>query len=191
MRVKIRLIIKSKNIYTPRPFFNRNKFGGKSYRLNQQIRVPEVRVIDDAGEQLGIMSTVEALRLAEERGVDLIEVSPQAQPPVCRLMEFGKFQYQQSRQAKNKTKRVDVKGIRLSLKIGQHDIETKQKQVAKFLEQGHKVKIDLRLRGREKAFRNNGIEVVKQFIETLNCEYKLDKPIDMQMGTISAIIAKK
>jgi len=123
--------------------------------------------------------------------VDLIEVSPQAQPPVCRLMEFGKFQYQQSRQTKNKTKRVDIKGIRLSLKIGQHDIETKQKQVLKFLDQGHKVKIDLRLRGREKAFRDKGIEVVKQFIETLNYEYKLDKPIDMQMGTISAIITKK
>lgn len=129
--------------------------------------------------------------MAEERGVDLIEVSPQAQPPVCRLMEFGKFQYQQSRQTKNKTKRVDIKGIRLSLKIGQHDIETKQKQVLKFLDQGHKVKIDLRLRGREKAFRDKGIEVVKQFIETLNYEYKLDKPIDMQMGTISAIITKK
>lgn len=137
------------------------------------------------------MSTTEALRLAEEKGIDLIEVSPQAQPPVCRLMEFGKFQYQQSRQAKNKTKRVDLKGIRLSLKIGQHDIETKQKQVLKFLDQGHKVKIDLRLRGREKAFRGKGIEVVKQFIETLNCEHKLDKPIDIQMGTISTIITKK
>lgn len=137
------------------------------------------------------MSTIEALRLAEEQGIDLIEVSPQAQPPVCRLMEFGKFQYQQSRQAKNKTKRVDIKGIRLSLKIGQHDIETKQKQVAKFLDQGHKVKIDLRLRGREKAFRGKGVEVVKQFIDTLKCEYKLDKPIETQMGTISTIIAKK
>lgn len=137
------------------------------------------------------MSTAEALRLAEEQGVDLIEVSPMAQPPVCRLMEFGKFQYQQSRQAKNKAKKVDIKGIRLSLKIGQHDIETKQKQVAKFLEQGHKVKIDLRLRGREKAFRANGIEVVKQFIDTLNYEYKLEKPIETQMGTISTIIAKK
>lgn len=137
------------------------------------------------------MSTAEALRLAEEQGVDLIEVSPMAQPPVCRLMEFGKFQYQQSRQAKNKAKKVDIKGIRLSLKIGQHDIETKQKQVAKFLEQGHKVKIDLRLRGREKAFRANGIEVVNQFIDTLNYEYKLEKPIETQMGTISTIIAKK
>jgi translation initiation factor IF-3 len=137
------------------------------------------------------MPTVEALRLAEEQGIDLIEVSPQAQPPVCRLMEFGKFQYQQSRQTKNKTKRVDIKGIRLSLKIGQHDIETKQKQVAKFLDQGHKVKIDLRLRGREKAFRGKGVEVVKQFIDTLQCEYKLDKPIETQMGTISTIIAKK
>lgn len=165
--------------------------GGKFFRLNQQIRVPEVRVIDEQGEQIGIMSTSEALRLADEQGVDLIEVSPQAQPPVCRLMEFGKFQYQQSRQNKNKAKKVDIKGIRLSLKIGQHDIATKQKQVAKFLDQGHKVKIDLRLRGREKAFRGKGIEVVQQFINTLNYEYKLEKPIETQMGTISTIIAKK
>jgi len=174
------------------PKFNRSQTGNKFYRINHQIRVPEVRVIDENGEQLGVIPTNEAANLAASRELDLVEVSPLAQPPVCRIVDFGKWQYQQSRsQSKNKPKKIDTKVIRLSLKIGQHDIGVRQKQVRKFFEAGHKVKIELRLRGREKAFREKAKEVINQFLQTLGTEYKLDKPLEIMGGTLITIVTKK
>ena len=139
------------------------------------------------------MSTAQALKLAEERELDLIEVSPLAKPPVCKIMDYGKFHYQQSRgqqKAKTKAKKTETKGIRLSFKIGQHDVAVRQKQTNKFLSQGHKVKIELRLRGRERAFRDKAREVVKEFIEGLEEEVKIDTPIKQQGNTITTIINK-
>lgn len=130
--------------------------------------------------------------MAAAEELDLVEVSPLAQPPVCRIVDFGKWQYQQNRsQNKNKPKKVDTKIIRLSLKIGQHDIEVKQKQVQKFLEQGHKAKIELRLKGREKAFRDKAKEVLNNFLQTLGYEHKIDKPLEIMGGTLITIITKK
>ncbi|RJQ35434.1 translation initiation factor IF-3 [Candidatus Parcubacteria bacterium] len=147
-------------------------------------------IIDDDGQQLGIMTNEQAKNLAQEKGLDLVEVSPLSRPPVCRIMDYGKFLYQQAR-SQGKTKKTETKCVRLSLKIGQHDIQTKQKQVNKFLGQGHKAKIELRLRGREKAFKEKAKEVIKQFIETLNTEHQVEKPMDFQGGVFSITITKK
>ncbi len=152
-------------------------------------------VIGDDGEQLGVMSTSQALDLAEQRDLDLVEVSPLANPPVCRIIDYGKFQYQQTRsQQQKKVKKVEIKGVRLSLKIGEHDLGVKEKQALKFLEQGHKVKIELRLKGRERApiFRTKSRDKINQFLEQLksNVDFKIDKPIEQQGPTITVLITK-
>lgn len=138
------------------------------------------------------MPIEQAIGLAMERGLDLVEVSPLAQPPVCKIIDHGKFQYQQSRSEK-KVKNVETKGIRLSLKIGQHDLAVKQKQVDKFLSKGHNVKIELRLRGREKAFtfKDKAKELIKEFIGGLANEYKIDKDVQQQGPVLTIMISKK
>lgn len=150
-------------------------------------------VIDEDGEQLGVLSISQAMDLAEQRGLDLVEVSPIAKPPVCRIIDYGKFQYQQSR-GQQKVKKTDTKGVRLSLKIGDHDLEVKEKQSIKFLEQGHKVKIELRLKGRERApiFKTKAREKIQEFLGKLktSIDYKIDKPIEQQGGTITVLITK-
>jgi len=114
-----------------------------------------------------------------------------AKPPVCKVLDYGKFLYQQNRtQQKSKSKKTEVKGIRISLKIGEHDIQFKQKQAIKFLDQGHKVKVELRLKGRERAFKPQAREKVKEFLNTLDTEYKEDKKIEQQGNTITTIITK-
>src|SRR5512140_1036478 len=116
------------------------------------IRVREVRVVDENGAQLGIMPTYEALRLAQERSLDLVEVAPNAVPPVCRLLDFGKFQYERQkkeREARKAQKIIDIKEIRLKPRTGEHDIDVKVRQALSFLEDGSKVKVTVRFRGRE------------------------------------------
>ncbi|MFA6307884.1 MAG: translation initiation factor IF-3 [Patescibacteria group bacterium] len=165
----------------------------KKYWMNRQIRAAEVRVIGEENEQLGVMPTQQALALAIEKGLDLVEVSPLANPPVCKIIDHGKFKFQQSRSEK-KIKQIETKGVRLSLKIGQHDMLVKQKQVEKFLAKGHNVKIELRLKGREKAyaFKDKAKEVIKQFVEDLEGEYTFDDKGIQQMGAVlSVVIAKK
>ena len=123
--------------------------------------------------------------------MDLVEVSPLAKPPVCKILDYGKFLYQQNiSKQKSKSKKTEIKGIRISLKIGEHDIQFKQKQAIKFLEQGHKVKVELRLKGRERAFKPQAREKVKEFLNTLDTEYKEDKKIEQQGNTITTIITK-
>lgn len=148
-------------------------------------------VIDDDGSQLGVMDTREAVDLAKGKGLDLIEVSPLADPPVAKIIDYGKFQYQQSR-SQQKTKKTETKGIRLSLNIGEHDLIVKQKQVTKFLSKGHNVKIELRLKGRQRAFRDNAKEVIQQFLENIEgVEHKVDKDIKQQGPVLTAVISKK
>ena len=147
-------------------------------------------VIDENGEQLGVMETAKALDLATSRGLDLVEVSPLAKPPVCKIIDHGKFQYQQSR-TQQKAKKTETKGVRLSLKIGQHDLEVKQKQVNKFLAKGHNVNIELRLKGRERAFKDKAEEVIKEFLDNLDTEHKVDKDIQKQGPVLSTMISKK
>jgi translation initiation factor IF-3 len=121
-------------------------------RMNHRIRVPEVRVLDPEGNQLGVMETRQALRLAQEQGMDLVEISPTAQPPVCRILDYGKFKYDQAKKqkdAKKKAHTVDIKGIRMRYGTEAHDLDYRVKDARRFLEEGDKVQVTLIFRGRE------------------------------------------
>ncbi|MDP2683582.1 MAG: translation initiation factor IF-3 [bacterium] len=168
----------------------------KKLRINEQIRVPEVRVIDNAGEQLGVKNTRDAIELASSLDLDLIEVSPLAEPPVCKIMDYGSYQYQQDkkdRKQKAKQKKIEVKGIRLTLKIGPNDLETRRNQAIKFLSKGNKVKIDLILRGREKAHAGRAQEIMLSFADSLAEKENIvvEQDITKQGGRLFMIIGKK
>lgn len=140
-------------------------------RLNHQIRVPQVRVIDDQGEQLGVISTQEALRLAQERGVDLVEVAPNANPPVCRLVDYNKFLYQEekkARETKRGSKGGDVKEIRLSPFISENDFTIRVKRAEEFMGEGHKLRVVLKFSGREMAHPEFGWTQINKFIEAVS-----------------------
>lgn len=166
------------------------------YRANDQIRVPDVRLIDENGEALGVLRTTDALALARERGYDLVEVSPKAEPPVCRLLDYGQFKYEKEKEAraqKAHAKKVEVKGIRLSVKIGSHDEDIRKQKAIEFLEEGHKIKIELILRGREKAHTDIARQRIDGFIAKLQEHYPLfiEQPFTRQRGNCSAIVGRK
>ena len=134
--------------------------------INEEIRYKEIRLIGPDGEQLGIMSTKEALKIAAEKDLDLVKIAPQAQPPVCRVMDYGKYRFEQTKrekEAKKNQKVIDVKEIRLSLNIDTNDFNTKVNHAIKFLKAGNKVKVSLRFRGREMAHSELGKESVERF----------------------------
>ncbi len=138
-------------------------------RVNEEIRAPQVRVIDDKGVQLGIMSKRDALREAEARELDLVEVAPNATPPVCRIMDYGKYRYEQKRRAREAKKKQHVivlKEIKLRPKIDKHDFEYKLKHIREFLEEGNKVKVSVVFRGREYEHPEFAYEVLKNIIES-------------------------
>ena len=136
--------------------------------MNGEIRDKEVRLIGDNGEQIGIVSIVEAMRIAEEKGLDLVKISPNAVPPVCKIMNYGKFMFEQvkkAKEAKKNQKVVEIKEVWLSMTIDVGDINVKAKQAQKFLSQGNKVKVSIRMRGRQMAHVDMGIEVMNRFLE--------------------------
>jgi len=142
------------------------------------------------------MNTIEALDEARRKGLDLIEVSPVAQPPVCRIMDYGAYQYQQDKKERKqrvKQKKIEVKGVRLTLKIGPNDLETRKKQALKFLEKGNKVRIELILRGREKAFAGRARELMNNFTDSLSETGNLviEKELTKQGGRLSMIVGRK
>ncbi|MFH1536944.1 MAG: translation initiation factor IF-3 [Patescibacteria group bacterium] len=171
----------------------------QEYRKNQEINVPEVRLIGEQNEQFGVVTTHEAIGKAQDLGLDLVEVSPKADPPVCKLVDFGKMKYEQEkkeRKEKAKQKKIELKGIRLSVHIGDHDFETRLKQANKFLTKGNKVKIELLLRGRQKAHPELGEEMIKKFTDQLETEFKdqklyFDQRTKRQGGRFIAIIGIK
>lgn len=137
-------------------------------RVNEQIRARQVRVIDEEGEQLGIMSPEDAYKEAQERGLDLVEVAPKAEPPVCRLIDYGKYRYQQSKRQKEARKHqhtITVKEIKYRPKIDEHDFDFKTKHVREFLQEGNKVKITIMFRGREMAHPEFGKKILERVIE--------------------------
>ncbi len=153
-------------------------------------------MIDEQGTQLGTLDTSRALELAQERGFDLVEVSPVADPPVCKIMDYGAYQYQQEkkeRKQKAKQKKVEIKGIRLSLKIGPHDLEMRKNQSVKFIEKGNKVRIELILRGRERAHIDRAKETMEKFVEMVSesVEIYQEQPFSKQGGRLSMLISKK
>ncbi|MEJ8554082.1 translation initiation factor IF-3 [Tepidibacter sp. Z1-5] len=136
--------------------------------MNEEIRDKEVRLLSQTGEQLGIVSAREAQIMANEANVDLVKISPNANPPVCKIMDYGKFKYEQSRkekESKKKQKTVSLKEIRLRPSIEENDLNTKAKQAIKFLSKGDKVKVELRFRGRELGHKDAGLVVVKKFLD--------------------------
>ncbi|MBC3797984.1 translation initiation factor IF-3 [Acetobacterium tundrae] len=136
------------------------------HEINNEIRDREIRVIDEAGEMLGVMNTKDALQLAEEKNLDLVKVSPNAKPPVCKILDYGKFRYeeiQRLKEAKKNQKAVVIKEIRMSVRVEEHDINVKLKNCIKFLEQGNRVKVAIRFRGREMAYTEQGKGVLLDF----------------------------
>lgn len=134
----------------------------KDLRINEEIRAREVRLVGDAGEQLGIMSARDAYKLAQEKGLDLVEVAPTAKPPVCRIMDYGKYKFEQSkreREARKKQRIITVKEVKLRPNIEEHDFQVKTKNVVRFLEDGDKVKVTIMFRGREISHSDLGKEL--------------------------------
>ncbi len=162
--------------------------------INEQIRDKEVRVISESGEQLGVMSSKEAMKLAEEAGVDLIKIAPTAKPPVCKIMDFGKYRYEQARrekEAKKKQKTIEVKEVRLSPNIDTNDLNTKVNMARKFLTKGDKVKVTLRFRGRELAHVNTSKTILDEFAEALSDVAVVEKPAKFEGRSMIMFLAEK
>jgi len=162
------------------------------YRVNEYIRIPTVFVIDENKQQLGEMSNTAALELARSRGLDLVEVAPNAKPPVCKITNYGKFQYSQSKQDrlnKAKQKKTEIKGVRLGIKTDSHDLDFKKKQTEKFLSKGNKVKIELRLRGREKAYQSMAVDNIKKFVSSIDIPHKIEEDVKRYPGGFNILIA--
>lgn len=170
------------------------KFSIPQFKRNDRITAPEVRVVFNDGT-VEVLPIAKALERAEDEGLDLIEVSPKANPPVCKLMDFGTFKYQKEKEAKKQraaSKEVEVKGIRLSFKIGTNDLDVRRKQASKFLDKGHKIRIEMILRGREKAHFDRAKEVIDTFIESLKQDHdvKVESPVKKVNGRLHTIVAK-
>jgi translation initiation factor IF-3 len=162
--------------------------------VNERIRVREIRVIDDTGQQIGIMPPPQALALAREKGLDLVEISPTANPPVCRIMDYGKFQYteqKRQRQAKKHQKVIEVKEIKFRPKVDEHDYQFKKKHIERFLEEGDKVKATIFFRGREMAHPEIGRRILERLIEDL-AEVATPENMPRQEGNqMHTILAQK
>ena len=160
------------------------------YRINEQIRIPVVFVIDEAGNKLGEMPNTEALELSKSKELDLIEVAPNARPPVCKIGDYGKLQYSQAKQSRSqKQKKTETKGIRIGVRTDKHDLEFKKNQAEKFLKKGHKIKAEIVLRGREKAHQELARETLKKFINDIQTPYKIEEDIKKFPGGFNTIIA--
>lgn len=133
--------------------------------MNERIRVPEVRVIDENGENLGVLATDKAIAIAKERRLDLVEVAPQASPPVCKIVDFGKYYYQQEKRERKQQHRSKLKEIKLTIKIGEHDFQTKLNRVREFLSNGDMVRISIFFRGREIIHATKGHELLRRVEE--------------------------
>lgn len=162
--------------------------------INEQIRDKEVRLIGADGEQLGIVSSKEAQRLAEEAGLDLVKIAPTAKPPVCKIIDYGKYRYEQARkekEAKKKQKTIELKEIRLSPNIDTNDLNTKINSAKKFIEKGNKVKVTLRFRGREMAHMNQSKYILDDFAESLADVAVVEKAPKVEGRSIGMVLAEK
>ena len=166
----------------------------KELRINERIQVREVRFIDDKGEQRGIVPTIEAMDIAKQTGLDLVEVSPTANPPVCKLLDYGKYKFEQEKRLKESKKRqklVKLKEIRMQPKIDKHDLDFKTKHIRQFLEEGYKVKVTIRFRGRELAHTELGRNVLDRVLELLEDSYVVEKLPKMEGRMMSMFVSPK
>lgn len=162
--------------------------------INEQIRDREVRLIGKEGQQLGIMSARDAQKLADEAGLDLVKIAPQAKPPVCRIVDYGKFRYEQARkekEAKKKQKIVEIKEIRLSPNIDTNDLNTKINAARKFLTKGDRVKVTLRFRGREMAHMNNSKHILDDFAQSLSDVSVIEKAPKIEGRSLTMFLTEK
>ncbi|HPG38389.1 MAG TPA: translation initiation factor IF-3 [bacterium] len=166
----------------------------KSIRVNEQIDTSSVRLIDENGEQVGVVAIKDALIKAEVAGFDLVEISPNSSPPVCKIMDFGKFKYELAKKEKETKKKQHVivtKEIRLRPKIEEHDFEFKLRHARKFLEEGNRVKATVMFRGRENAHKEYGERVLEKFSEALDDIARIDKEAKMEGGQLVIFYTKK
>lgn len=166
----------------------------EAQQINREIRDKELRVISADGEQLGIMSSKEALAIAEDQGLDLVKIAPQAKPPVCKIMDYSKFRYEQAKREKENRKnqkQIETKEIRLSVTIDVGDFNTKVNQAKKFLNSGHKLKVSIRLKGRMMAHSELGVDNMKRFADALSEEANIDKAPNLEGRQILMILSPK
>lgn len=166
----------------------------KENKINEEIRDKELRVIDETGQMLGVMSRDEALNLVEEKKLDLVNISPNANPPVCKILDYGKYRYElqkREKEAKKKQKTIQVKEIRLSTFIEEHDIQVKAKTACKFLQEGDKVKVSLRFRGRERDYTAKGRDVMVKFAECCSEVGTIDKKPTFEGRSLTMFLAPK
>jgi translation initiation factor IF-3 len=162
--------------------------------VNEQIRLSPIRVVDQNGEMLGVIPTEEAMRMAHDAGLDLVEVAPNERPPVCRILDYGKFKYEQKKkqQKSHKTHHTQIKEIRLRPKTGDHDVDFKIKHAREFLEEKDKVKLNIFFRGRENAHHDRGREMLLEIIAALEDIAKVEKPPGMEGGrNMTAVLAPR
>lgn len=163
----------------------------KNYPTNHEIREKEVRVVTYDGEQLGIMSSKEAQQIADDREMDLVMIAPTAKPPVVRIMDYGKFIYEQAKkekEAKKKQRTVEIKEIRFSPNIEEHDMNTKAANAAKFLKEGDKVKVTIRFRGREADHSNKGYALMREFFAKVEEFGTIEKPASMEGRNMTMVL---
>ena len=166
----------------------------KELQINEAIRDKELRIIGPDGEQLGIMSSKQALDLATEKNLDLVKIAPQAVPPVCKIMDYGKYRFEQAKrekEAKKNQRVIEIKEIRLSLNIDTHDFETKLNHARKFISGGNKVKVSIRFRGREMGYSKQGIEIMSKFSEALDEVCTVEKPAKLEGRSMLMFLAPK
>ena len=162
------------------------------YRVNRQIRIPEVRLIDQHGAQIGVIATAEAMKMAEVAKLDLVEVSPMAKPPVCRILDFGKFKYAQRKKERGHHSRASqLKELRVRPAIDKHDLEYRLEAGRKFLEQGHKVQVVCIFRGRQMAHPEHGYQVMKVVAETLGDISKVEMHPKLMGRRMTMLLAHK
>lgn len=169
-------------MFVKKPFFRKfNKFVRRpTIKANEYIRATQVQVIDESGINLGVMETQKAIEIARERGLDLVEITEKTETPICKIIDKGKYQYLQEKKEKKqkaKQRKSETKGIRIGFATSPHDMEIKVKQIEKFLKEGDKVRIDIKLRGRERAFNDLAKEKMEKFLEMITAEYKKEEEI--------------
>ncbi len=166
----------------------------KEMQINEEIRDKEIRLVGDDGSQLGIMSARDAMRMAVEKNLDLVKIAPQAQPPVCRIMDYGKFRFEQAKrekEARKNQKITEIKEIRLSSNIDVHDFNTKLNHARKFLQAGDKVKVSIRFRGREMAHTSLGMQTMKRFAEAVVDLATVERPPKLEGRSMIMFLAAK
>ena len=166
----------------------------KELQINEQICDKEIRVMDSDGSQLGIMPSKKAMELAEQKNLDLVKIAPQATPPVCKIIDYGKYRFEQSKREKEQRKNqrvVEIKEVRLSLNIDTHDFETKKNHAMRFISEGNKVKASIRFRGREMGHPELGLEIMKRFSEAMAEVANVERQPKLEGRTMMMFLAPK